>query len=194
MNSERRRVLESFGNAPARLDAVLRQFPRRMWLYKKSSDCLSIHETVWLLADSEVVEYVHCRRFVAEPGSPALGIDLSDWPASLGYFHQDTKQALGIIRALRRGTYHFLVKLPETAWSRTVDLPTHGRLSLNEWLEIREACLPEHIQQMVRTYSEWFNAASAAKSVRSTLKTWSAGRSNGDMECCGRRVGAPENR
>ena len=105
MNGERRRVLESFGSAPATLEDALRRFPRKMWLYKASPDQPSIHDTVWYLADSEAMEYVACRRLIADPDSSAPGHDSAAWSRGLGYFYQDVKAALDIIRTLRRVTY-----------------------------------------------------------------------------------------
>ena len=64
---ERRSKLESFGHAPILLAGVLRQFPKKMWLYKPSPERWSIHETILHLADSEASGYVRCRRFIAEP-------------------------------------------------------------------------------------------------------------------------------
>jgi hypothetical protein len=170
MNVERRRALESFKNAPAMLGAALRHFPRKMWLYKESRDQQCIHDTVLHLADSEVVEYVSCRRLIAEPGSTAPKIDLAVWSRSLGYFYQDIKGAMEIIRILRRTTYHLLKTLPEAAWEYTADLPIHGRLSLGEWLDVRENQYPEHIQRMERIYFEWMEAASSDKDVISLHK------------------------
>ena len=50
---ERRKMLESFGRAPALLSGVLRQLPKKMWLYKPSPERWSIHEIILHLADSE---------------------------------------------------------------------------------------------------------------------------------------------
>jgi len=170
-HQEKRRVLECFANGAATLSFTLRRFPRKMWLYKASSDRTSIHESVWHLADSEVVEYVHYRRFIAEPGSPALGIDPSTWCRNLGYFYQDVKEALGIIRVLRQAVYRSLRTLPEMAWTHVTEVPIHGRLSLDEWLVIRERYMSEHIRQMEAIYSEWLEITSLLRTPASTRKT-----------------------
>jgi hypothetical protein len=163
MNPNIRRTLESFGNGPATLSIALRQFPRKMWLYKSLAACPSIHEIVWELADREVIEYVFIRRFIADPGPWAIEIDPSASFGNLGFFYFDIKDAMGIIRALRRATYRFLESLPETAWTNAAEFPIHGRLSLGEWLEIRESYFPEHIKRMELIYSEWFEATSSSK-------------------------------
>lgn len=171
MNGERRRVLESFGSAPATLEDALRRFPRKMWLYKASSDQPSIHDTVWYLADSEAMEYVACRRLIADPDSSAPGHDSAAWSRGLGYFYQDVKAALDIIRTLRRVTYCLLKTLPENAWNCSADFPMQGRLSLDEWLAMRENHFPDYIQRMERIHSEWMLAVSSRKNVL-TRKNW----------------------
>lgn len=170
MNPERRQALESFGNGAALLTAALRRFPRRMWLYQKSKESRSIHGIVWALADREVIEYIYCRSFVVDPGSPAVEMEPFAWPDRLGYFYHDIKDALGIVRALRRATYRFLASLPEIAWTYTAEFPMQGQLSLEAWLRLQESYLPEQIQLMTDIYSEWLEATSAAKTVRTVQK------------------------
>ena len=87
-----RQKVESFGRAPALLSGALRQFPKKMWLYKPSADHWSIHEIILHLADSEASAYLHCRRFIAEPGSQVPEFDAARWASSLGYFHQSTRR------------------------------------------------------------------------------------------------------
>jgi hypothetical protein len=165
MNTARRRILESFRNGPAVLGAALARFPRKMWVYRPSSNQASIHETICQLADTEVIEYVYCRTLIVDPGLPAVGIDSSAWSGSLGYFYEDVKEAMGIIRALRRVTYHFLRVLPENSWTRVAELPTHGRLSLDEWLEIRESYFPEQIRRMERIHAAWCEVTASNQAV-----------------------------
>jgi DinB superfamily len=156
MNREvRRQQLESFGRAPALLSAALRQFPKKMWLHKPAADRWSIHEIILHLADSEASAYIRCRRFIAEPECPVLKFDPARWAGTLGYFHQSTREALEIIRRLRRATYQLLVALPESVWEQTVNHPTDGRLSLAGWVEIQERHIPHHIDQMKQNYDTW---------------------------------------
>src|ERR1700691_226203 len=87
---ERRKMLESFGRAPALLSAVLRQLPKNMWLYKPSAERWSIHGIILHLADSEASSYVRCRHLIAEPGVAVAAFDPARWAGNLGYFHQST--------------------------------------------------------------------------------------------------------
>src|SRR5271169_3614606 len=110
---ERRQMLESFGRSPALLTAALRMFPKKMWLFKPAAERWSIHEIILHLADSEASSYVRCRHLIAEPGAPILKFDAGRWAGTLGYFHQSTREALELIRRLRRMTHHLLSAVPE---------------------------------------------------------------------------------
>src|ERR1700752_2471128 len=155
---DRRQKLESFGRAPALLSGALRQFPKKMWLYKPSTDHWSIHEIILHLADSEASAYLHCRRFIAEPGSQAPEFDAARWASSLGYFHQSTREALEIIRRLRKMTYQLLATLPDPIWSNAVEQPDDGLLRLEDWVDIQERHIPHHIEEMRQNYELWLKA------------------------------------
>src|SRR6202011_3202229 len=157
-SEQRRQKLESFGHAPALLSAALCQFPKKMWLYRSLPERWSIHEIILHLADSEATCYVRCRHFIAEPGSSVSHIDSARWAGSLGYFHQSTREALEIIRRLRKMTYQLLASLPDHIWSNAVEHPNDGLLRLEDWVEIQERHIPHHVEQMKRNYELWLRA------------------------------------
>jgi DinB superfamily len=152
---ERRRMVDSFGRAPFLLSATLRQFPKKMWLYKPLPDRWSIHEVILHLADSEANSYVRCRRFIAEPGTAVFKIDAARWAGSLGYFHQSTREALEVIRRLRKMTYQLLVTLPDNVWLNTVEHPRDGKISLEQWVQLQERHIPHHLEQMKSNHDLW---------------------------------------
>ena len=152
---EKQERLESFGRAPAVLCVALRQFPKKMWLYKPAVDRWSIHEVILHLADAEATAYVRCRRFIAEPGGPLLRFDSARWAGTLGYFHQSTRQALEIIKRLRAMTYQLLISIPESVWFHTVEHPKDGGITLEQWFERQEEHMGRHIEQMKRNYESW---------------------------------------
>jgi DinB superfamily len=155
---ERRKMLESFGRAPALLSAVLRQLPKKMWLYKPSAERWSIHEIILHLADSEASSYVRCRHLIAEPGVAVAAFDPARWAGNLGYFHQSTREALEITRRLRKMTYQLLVAVPEPVWSHVVEYPKEGAISLESWIERQERHIPHHTEQMKQNYSIWIES------------------------------------
>jgi len=152
---ERRKMLESFGRAPALLSGVLRQLPKKMWLYKPSPERWSIHEIILHLADSEASSYVRCRHLIAEPGLAVVEFDPARWAGNLGYFHQSTREALEVIRRLRKMTYQLLVSIPESVWLHTAEFPKEGAISLESWIERQERHIPHHTEQMTSNYGAW---------------------------------------
>jgi hypothetical protein len=155
---ERRKMLESFGRAPALLSGVLRQLPKKMWLYKPSAERWSIHEIILHLADSEASSYVRCRHLIAEPGVAVAAFDPARWAGNLGYFHQSTREALEITRRLRKMTYQLLVAVPEPVWSHAVEYPKEGTISLESWIERQERHIPHHTEQMKQNYTTWIGS------------------------------------
>lgn len=147
------------------LSATLRQLPRRMWLFKPSTDRWSVHETILHLADSEATSYVRCRHLIAEPGRQAAGFDAGRWAMSLGYFHQSTREALEIIQRLRKMTHALLMTVPDPVWLHTIDHPREGESSLERWVARQEAHIPKHIGQIVKNYEVWLESNPRRKPV-----------------------------
>ena len=140
------------------LSAAARNFPKKMWLFKTSEQRWSIHEIILHLADREASEYVRCRHVIAEPGSHIHHIDSARWAGSLGYFHQSTREALELVRRLRRMTYQLLAAVPEMVWANTLSHPTDGTISLERWIEKQERHIPHHIAQMAENYETWLGS------------------------------------
>ncbi len=167
-SDERRQVLESYGRAPALLSGALRRFPKKMWLYRPLSDRWSIHEIILHLADSEASSYVCCRRHIAEPGLPVAAFNSARWAGALGYFHQSTREALELIRRLRKMTYQLLVSVPAPVWSYTAEHPVYGEINLEAWIQRQERHIPHHIEQMEHNFELWLERHPARKpAVRS---------------------------
>jgi DinB family protein len=164
MRAQRRQKLESFGRGPALLSATLHKLPKKMWLYRSSPQRWSIHEIILHLADSEASGYVQCRSFIAEPGSKALRPDAHRWADTLGYFHQSTREALDLIRRLRKMTYQLLVNLPEAAWAYSLQNPDGTETNLEQWLDLQEHHIPHHLEQMQQNYEAWLQMTPARSS------------------------------
>ncbi|MGB7024682.1 MAG: DinB family protein [Candidatus Acidiferrales bacterium] len=151
----RQEKLEAFGRGPAFLSEALRKCPKKMWLYRPSTDRWSIHEIILHLADSEAEAYIRCRQFIAQPGSPALVYHASLWASSLGYFHQSTREALSLITRLRKMTHQILCYIPEPVWSHTAQHPKKGIMTLDGWLDTQLSHIPHHIEQIQENHVAW---------------------------------------
>lgn len=167
---ERRLMIESFGRGPALLSAALRPLPRKMWLYQPSSGRWSIHEIILHLADREVNSYSSFRRLIAEPNCEFADFDGVRWAGSLGYFHQSTREAIEIIRRLRRMTYQLAVTLPPGVWLRSVTHAQQGEITLEQWLQEQERHIPAYIEQIRQNYALWLETHPPRKAAARALE------------------------
>lgn len=152
---ERRAKIDSYGAAPAELEAALRALPRAAWQFRPAPDLWTIHEIAVHVADSEANSYVRCRRFIAEPGAGLMGYDETAWARALDYHAQSVDDAVALFRGLRTSTYQLIRSLPEAVWAHTADHSESGRMTLDDWLDIYERHVREHVAQMHAVYAAW---------------------------------------
>lgn len=155
---ERQARIESYGRAAAELDAALNELPRAMWAYRPAPDQWTVHEIAVHLVDSEANSYVRCRRFLAEPGSALMAYDEMAWARRLDYHAQSVDAAVALFRLLRRNTYHLIRDLPAEAWAHTAQHPENGAMTLDDWLDVYERHVREHIAQMRAARAAWEQA------------------------------------
>ena len=153
----RARKIESYGKAYETLIAGLDKFPREMWDFRDEHGCWSIREHVVHITDSEVNSYIRCRRFIAEPGQPLMAYDENLWATALGYADRSAGDALELFRLLRQQSYSLIKSLPEAAWGNTCFHPENGDMTLDDWLDVYEAHIPEHLGYMQENYDAWRN-------------------------------------
>ena len=151
----RQQKIESYGAAHTSLVNALERFPKEMRQFRPAPDRWTIHEIVVHIADSEANSYVRCRRLLAEPGSTVMGYDEWGWAKALDYHAQSTDEALELFRWLRRKSYTLIKDQPEKVWANTVQHTESGRMSLDQWLDIYERHIPDHIAQMQAVYDDW---------------------------------------
>ncbi len=154
---ERQRLIESYGNAYNELRQAIQAFPREMWTFKPA-DGWSIHQIIVHITDSEANSFVRCRRFIAEPGKPVLAYDEAGWALALDYETQSTEDAMELFRWLRRTSYHLIKSQPESVWKNTVEHPENGTMTFDDWLDVYERHVREHVEQMRGVYEEWKRA------------------------------------
>jgi DinB superfamily len=154
-HAERLKKIESYGQACDKLSAALPRFPREMWQYRPSSDRWTIHEIIVHLADSEANSYARCRRFIAEPGATVMAYDEMAWAQRLNYHAQSPEAAIELFRQLRHSSYELIKSLPEAAWANTIVHPENGVMTLDDWLDVYDRHIPDHIAQMQEVYAAW---------------------------------------
>ena len=154
-NAERLKKIESYGTAYDQLLAALPQFPRDMWQYRAGPDSWTIHEIIVHIADSEANSYARCRRFIAEPGSTVMAYDEMAWARRLNYHAQSPEAAIGLFKLLRAASYELIKTVPEEVWANTIIHPESGVMTMDDWLDVYDRHVPEHIVQMQIVYAAW---------------------------------------
>jgi len=156
MNAEARaQKIVSYGNAHTLLVHAVQQFPPAMWQFKPAPDQWSIHEIVIHLSDSEAHSYIRCRTCIAEPRQVVMAFDEHQWATALRYHDQSAEAALDLIKWLHLRTSTLIQSLPDSVWSHTFEHPENGTLSLDDWLDVYERHIPDHIDQMKGVYAAW---------------------------------------
>lgn len=150
--------IAAYGAAHATLTAALARFPRPMWNYRPAPDRWTIHEIVVHIADSEANSFIRCRRLIAEPGSAVLGYDESGWARALAYGTQSVDDALELFKWLRRNTWSLIRAQPESVWTHTIEHSENGTMTMDDWLDVYERHIPEHIVQMEALHAAWLTA------------------------------------
>lgn len=164
---QRAEKTEAYGSDYERLVAALESLPKEMWRFRDEHGCWSVHEHLIHIADSEVNSYIRCRRLVAEPGKDLMAYDENVWAESLRYHDQDVEDTLALFKWLRRKTYTLIKSLPEETWTHSAYHPENGDMTLDDWLDVYTAHVPEHIQYMRENYEAWLKAPSPSKHHKS---------------------------
>ena len=155
---ERQQKIESYRDAYSALVKALDTFPKEMWQFRPSVDDWTIHEIVVHIADSETNSYIRCRSFISEPGTTVFAYDEVQWSKSLDYHQQSTEDALELFRWLRYTTFKLITQpLPDEVWSNTIYHSENGTMTLDDWLDVYERHIPEHVEQMNKVHEAWRN-------------------------------------
>ena len=147
--------IASYGAAYEILIAGLQKFPTEMWDFRDEHGCWSIHEHLVHITDSEANSYIRCRRLIAEPGESLMAYDENGWASALDYPVRSVEGALELFRILRQQTYELIRTLPESAWANTCYHPENGDMTLDDWLDVYDVHIPEHLQYMQENYNAW---------------------------------------
>jgi len=151
----RQTKIESYGNGFDLVKKTIEDLPKELYCFKPTPADWSIHEIIVHLADAEANGYIRLRRFIAEPGSRVMAYDQDRWAKKLDYQDQNAQQALELFRLLRSTSYALLVRLPETAWTNTVQHSENGVMTLEDWLDTYEAHVTEHVTQILNNVILW---------------------------------------
>jgi hypothetical protein len=73
----------------------------------------------------------------------------------LHYHDQDINDALKLFKWLRHKSYTLIRDWPESGWANTVTHTQDGLIHMDDWLDIYERHIPEHVAQMQANLDDW---------------------------------------
>ncbi|MCL4529701.1 MAG: DinB family protein [Chloroflexi bacterium] len=153
---ERNEKIEAYGRGYDLLTAALAKVPREAWQFKPSPTDWSVHEIIVHLADSESMSALRARKLIVEPGSTLMGYEEAKWADALHYQKQSADDALQIVKYARQTTYNLLKTLPDEVFTHVV---THAEYkepyTFEKWLTIYANHIPNHIEQLKKSYQAW---------------------------------------
>jgi DinB superfamily len=150
----RKQKLESYGNAHSVLVEAANAIPREAWNYRPTEGW-TIHEILVHISDSEANSYVRARRLLAEPGTAVLGYDEAGWAKALDYSKRSPDDAMDLFKWLRKTTYDLIKDQADAVADNTINHSENGPMTFDDWLDVYDSHIPEHVGQMQRAYEEW---------------------------------------
>ncbi len=154
--AERNELIEEYGRGFNILSTALAEVPHEVWEFKPAPGEWSIHEIVVHMKDSEMIGVIRLHKLIAEPGSTLMPYDEAFWAEALDYRNQDLDDALQIFQLLRRTTHRLLKGLTDEEFSHSAIHPLWSEpYTIDGWLPIYVEHVPEHIEQVKKTYQAW---------------------------------------
>lgn len=148
--------IEAYGKGYALLTAALKDIPPEAWEYKPSPSEWSVKEILVHMGDSESMAALRVRKLIVEPGTTLMAYNEAGWADALNYLKLDAEDSLQIIKYARQSTYRLLKTLPEEIFHHAVIHPEYDEpYTFDRWLSIYADHIPDHIQQMKKSYEAW---------------------------------------
>ncbi len=133
----------------------INQIPPQAIHFKPTPDKWSINEIISHLADSEANGFVRAKKIIAESGAKITVYEQNSWAGTLFYKDMDYKDALELIRYLRKNLYQVLKKIDAETWHNYIFHPESGKITLLDWIQLYIDHIDVHVQQMHRNYYDW---------------------------------------
>ena len=148
----RRRLIESYRNAPLELQQVVEAAPSEALDRRPDDGNWSPREILSHLADAELVTAYRVRRMLAEDRPPIAAYDENEYAARLHYRARSPRGSLALIRAVRESTADLLEALTDADWGSEGVHEETGAYTVETWLARQEHGdhVREHVEQLRR--------------------------------------------
>jgi hypothetical protein len=148
--AERKALIARYASGPKLLRDTLARVPAAAMHWKPAADEWSVHEVVVHCADSETNATMRIRYLVGEDRPTIAGYDQDHWARLFDYASLPLELSLAQIDASRAWTTALLLRLPDSAWSRSGTHTESGHYTAEKWLATYAEHLEVHARQIAR--------------------------------------------
>ena len=148
-------LLAKYSSGYDLLKSQLKLVPERAIYYKPSPNQWSIAEIIVHLADSEAHGFVRAKKIIAESGGRVGIYNQQIWAEQLYYDKMEYRDALELIRIVRKNLHRVLSLIPDVTWYNYIYHPESGKITLLDWIHLYTDHIDIHIQQIHRNLYEW---------------------------------------
>ena len=136
----------------------LKKTPAKAIHFKPKPDKWSISEIIVHLADSEAHGFVRAKKIIAECGGKVCVYNKQIWSDNLFYDKMDYKDALKLIRLLRKNLFAVLELIEPEIWNNYIYHPESGKITLSEMIQLYVGHIDIHVHQINRNNYAWKKA------------------------------------
>lgn len=155
---ETKELLTKYSSGYDLLIKQLEQIPKEVIFYKPSPEQWSVSEILIHLADSEAHGFVRGKKIIAESGGKVCVYNQQIWADALFYSQMDYRDALEMIRIIRKSLHKVLTLISEDTWHNYIFHPETGKITLIDWIQLYIDHIDIHVQQMHRNFYDWKKA------------------------------------
>jgi hypothetical protein len=148
-------LLAKYQSGPEKLIGQISDIPEEAIFYKPVDKSWSVSEVLVHLGDAEVHGFVQAKKIIAECGGKVCVYNQQIWADKLFYDKIDYKDALDLVRILRKNLFDVLARIRPEVWHYYIYHPESGKITLLDWIQFYVDHIEIHIEQIRRIFYAW---------------------------------------
>jgi len=154
-DTERRKLIDTYGEGPERLRSAIESVPEEARKWRPGEGKWSAHQIVCHCADAETNASMRVRYLLGEKDPVIQAYDQDAWAKALRYDDFPLEPSLEVVRATRTHTANLLRTLMPDDWAKTGRHSESGSWNVDKWLTIYAEHVHNHAKQIERNVAAW---------------------------------------
>ena len=148
-------LLNRYQHGYQKLCDLLKEIPDEAIYYRPDDKSWSIIEVIVHLGDAEAYGFVRSKKIIAECGGKVAEYHRQIWADNLFYYDMNYRDALEMIRILRKNLFDVLKRIKPEAWHQYIYHPESGKITLIDWIQLNVDHIDIHLNQIKCIYNKW---------------------------------------